>query len=191
MKSFFVVASVLLFFGFGTLCYGGIDSIFPSTYAHEPPAGIQSSFVTIGYESFNRDTMKVGETLIVKGTITNHVNRDLKGVITLFSESTEEGHRWEIVAKNPSGATLDIPGDTTTEYSIHAKPLEAGTYHIHTQLNVIQVGIGLGSGQTVTVEEKTVEDSVSETDFGYYHIVAIIILIVMGTYLVKKLKQKQ
>jgi hypothetical protein len=35
---------------------------------------------------------------------------------------------------------------------LSAKALEAGVYHVHTQLNVAKVGPGLGPGQTVVVE---------------------------------------
>jgi len=39
----------------------------------------------------------------------------------------------------------------TVPYSITAKALEPGIYHVHTQLNIEHVGPGLGPGQTVQV----------------------------------------
>ena len=48
--------------------------------------------------------------------------------------------------------TFDVPGNSVVEYSLSAKALEAGVYHVHTQLNVDKVGPGLGPGQTVVVE---------------------------------------
>ena len=45
-----------------------------------------------------------------------------------------------------------IRDSSVTNYAITAKALEPGVYHVHTQLNVANVGPGLGPGTTVVVE---------------------------------------
>jgi len=57
-----------------------------------------------------------------------------------------------MLAKDPPGNVFDIAGNAVVDYSLSAKALEAGVYHVHTQLNVEKVGPGLGPGQTVVVE---------------------------------------
>ena len=61
-----------------------------------------------------------------------------------------------MLARDPPGNVFDIPGNSVIDYSLSAKALEAGVYHVHTQLNVAQVGPGLGPGQTVVVIEDLV-----------------------------------
>ena len=68
------------------------------------------------------------------------------------AESTNSGNRWEIMARDPPGVVFQIPGNSITNYAITAKALEPGVYHVHTQLNVANVGPGLGPGTTVVVE---------------------------------------
>ena len=72
---------------------------------------------------------------------------------SIFSESTNAGNRWEMLARDPPGNVFDIPGNAVIDYSLSAKALEAGVYHVHTQLNVASDRPGLGPGQTVVVEE--------------------------------------
>ena len=57
-----------------------------------------------------------------------------------------------MLARDPPGNVFDIEGNSSLEYSLSAKALEEGVYHVHTQLNVASVGPGLGPGQTVVVE---------------------------------------
>jgi methane/ammonia monooxygenase subunit B len=71
--------------------------------------------------------------------------------MSLFSESTNAGNRWEFVSRDPPGNIIDIPAQGTLPYSITAKALEPGIYHVHTQLNLEHIGPGLGPGQTIQV----------------------------------------
>ena len=79
------------------------------------------------------------------------VNRPLRGWLSLFSESTNAGNRWEFIARDPPGNIIDIPAQAKIPYRLEAKALEPGVYHVHTQLNIASVGPGLGPGQTVQV----------------------------------------
>jgi methane/ammonia monooxygenase subunit B len=56
------------------------------------------------------------------------------------------------MARDPPGVVFIIPGNDVTPYAVTAKALEPGVYHVHTQLNVANVGPGLGPGTTVVVE---------------------------------------
>jgi len=56
------------------------------------------------------------------------------------------------MARDPPGVVFEIPGNSITPYAITAKALEPGVYHVHTQLNVANVGPGLGPGTTVVVD---------------------------------------
>jgi len=75
----------------------------------------------------------------------------MRGWISLFSESTNAGNRWEFVSRDPPGNIIEIQPQETVPYQIEAKALEPGIYHVHTQLNLANVGPGLGPGQTVQV----------------------------------------
>jgi methane/ammonia monooxygenase subunit B len=55
------------------------------------------------------------------------------------------------MSRDPPGNIFDIPAGATVPYSVTVKALEAGTYHVHTQLNIEHIGPGLGPGQTVVV----------------------------------------
>ena len=59
------------------------------------------------------------------------------------------------MARDPPGVVFVIGGNSVTPYAITAKALEPGVYHVHTQLNVANVGPGLGPGTTVVVEGET------------------------------------
>ena len=120
--------------------------------AHGVQAQLQSRFIKIEDETFNRQSLATGETLTMSGKLVSLVERDQRGWVSLFSESTNSGNRWEIMARDPPGVVFAIPGNAITPYKVTAKALEPGVYHVHTQLNVDKVGPGLGPGQTVVVE---------------------------------------
>ena len=134
----------------GTLGFNWVETIIPTADAHGVQAQLQSRFIRIEDETFNRQSLQTGETLTLQGTLVSLVERDLRGWLSIFSESTNAGNRWEMLARDPPGNVFDIPGNSVIEYSLSAKALEAGVYHVHTQLNVAKVGPGLGPGQTVS-----------------------------------------
>ena len=107
--------------------------------------------------------------MTLQGTLVSLVERDLRGWLSIFSESTNAGNRWEMLARDPPGNVFDMPGNSVIDYSLSAKALEAGVYHVHTQLNVAKVGPGLGPGQTVVVEG----DYYTQTNSIYEHRIPI------------------
>ena len=129
-----------------------ITFAFESASAHGVQAQLQSRFVRIEDEAFSDNTLNTGDQLTVTGTLHSLVNRDLRAWLSLFSESSNAGNRWEFLSRDPPGNIFDIPAGETIPYSITVKALEPGTYHVHTQLNVEHVGPGLGRGQTVNVQ---------------------------------------
>ncbi|HEY7110406.1 MAG TPA: methane monooxygenase/ammonia monooxygenase subunit B [Nitrososphaeraceae archaeon] len=128
-----------------------IATIAPQVEGHGVQAQLQSRFVRIQDETFSAQTLNTGDTLTVSGTLQSLVNRPLRAWLSLFSESTNAGNRWEFQTRDPPGNIFEIPAQGTVPYSIAAKALEPGIYHVHTQLNVEHVGPGLGPGQTVQV----------------------------------------
>ena len=133
--------------------YGpNLANIVQTAEAHGVQAQLQSRFIQITDESLSRQSLSTGETLVLTGTLVSLVERDQRGWISLFSESTNYGNRCEIMARDPPGVVINIPGNSITNYAITAKALEPGVYHVHTQLNVANVGPGLGPGSTVVVE---------------------------------------
>ena len=128
-----------------------ISYIVPSASAHGVQAQLQSRFVRIDNDQFSDQTLRTGEDLTVTGELTSLVNRPLRAWLSLFSESSNAGNRWEFLARDPPGNIFDIPPGATIPYSITVRALEPGTYHVHTQLNVEHVGPGLGRGATVSV----------------------------------------
>ena len=136
----------------GTLGFDWADTLVPSAEAHGVQEQIQSRFVRIENETFNRQSLQTGEILTVQGQLVSLVERDLRGWISIFSESANGGNRWEIMARDPPGDVFDIAGNSVIPYSISALTPDEGVYHVHTQINVESVGPGLGPGQTVVVE---------------------------------------
>ena len=128
-----------------------VASIAPRVEAHGVQAQLQSRFVRIQDETFSAQTLNTGDSITVSGTLQSLVNRPLRGWLSLFSESTNAGNRWEFISRDPPENIMDIPAQGTVPYSITAKALEPGIYHVHTQLNLEHIGPGLGPGQTVQV----------------------------------------
>jgi len=155
----------------GTLGFNWVESILPTADAHGVQAQLQSRFIRIEDETFNRQSLQTGETLTLQGTLVSLVERDLRGWLSIFSESTNAGNRWEMLARDPPGNVFDISGNAVIEYSLSAKALEAGVYHVHTQLNVANVGPGLGPGQTVVVEGEPIIKPIPYTNIAYQSII--------------------
>ena len=133
--------------------YGpNVANMVQTAEAHGVQAQLQSRFIQITDESISRQSLSTGETLVLTGTLVSLVERDQRGWISLFSESTNSGNRGEIMARDPPGVVINIPGNSIINYAITAKALEPGVYHVHTQLNVANVGPGLGPGSTVVVD---------------------------------------
>ena len=128
-----------------------IIAVSQTVEGHGVQAQLQSRFVRIQDEAFSTQTLNTGDQMTVTGTLQSLVNKPLRAWLSLFSESTNAGNRWEFIARDPPGNIFDIPPQGTVPYSITAKALEPGIYHVHTQLNIEHVGPGLGPGQTVQV----------------------------------------
>lgn len=128
-----------------------IIAMTQTAQGHGVQAQLQSRFVRIQDEAFSTQTLNTGDQMTVTGTLQSLVNKPLRAWLSLFSESTNAGNRWEFIARDPPGNIFDIPPQGTVPYSITAKALEPGIYHVHTQLNIEHVGPGLGPGQTVQV----------------------------------------
>jgi len=154
--------------------YGpNIAEILLPAEAHGVQAQLQSRFIKIEDEAITRQSLSTGETLTLSGKLVSLVERDNRGWISLFSESTNSGNRWEIMARDPPGVVFQIPGNSITNYAITAKALEPGVYHVHTQLNVANVGPGLGPGTTVVVEGEAI---IKPIPYGMLAYQSIIIL---------------
>ena len=148
-----------------------ISYILPSASAHGVQAQLQSRFVRIDNEQFSDQTLNTGEELTVTGELTSLVNRPLRAWLSLFSESSNAGNRWEFLARDPPGNIFDIPPGATIPYSITVRALEPGTYHVHTQLNVESVGPGLGRGATVSVTGEAILKPVPYSNIIYQCII--------------------
>jgi len=128
-----------------------IMAVSQTVEGHGVQAQLQSRFVRIQDEAFSAQTLNAGQQLVVTGTLQSLVNKPLRAWLSLFSESTNAGNRWEFISRDPPGNIFDIPPQGTVPYSITARALEPGVYHVHTQLNIEHVGPGLGPGQTVQI----------------------------------------
>ncbi len=152
-----------------------IIAVSQTVEGHGVQAQLQSRFVRIQDEAFSAQTLNTGEQLVVTGTLQSLVNKPLRAWLSLFSESTNAGNRWEFIAREPPGNIFDIPPQGTIPYSITARALEPGIYHVHTQLNIEHVGPGLGPGQTVQVSGQLIVKPVP-----YGNVVYQVILIGAG-----------
>ena len=166
-----IVIGLGLVLALGTVGFNWVESILPSAEAHGVQAQLQSRFVRIEDETFNRQSLETGEQICLSGKLVSLVERDLRAWISIFSESTNAGNRWEILARDPPGNVFDIGGNEVVTYSISAKALEPGVYHVHTQLNVQNVGPGLGPGQTVVVEGEFILKPIPYGNIAYQSII--------------------
>ncbi len=148
-----------------------ISYILPSASAHGVQAQLQSRFVQMENEQFSDQTLRTGEDLTVTGELTSLVNRPLRAWLSLFSESSNAGNRWEFLARDPPGNIFDIPPGATIPYSITVRALEPGTYHVHTQLNVESVGPGLARGATVSVTGEPILKPIPYSNIVYQCII--------------------
>ena len=155
----------------GTLGFNWIESILPTAEAHGVQAQLQSRFVRIEDESFNRQSLNTGEQLCLSGKFVSLIERDLRAWNSIFSESTNAGNRWEIQSRDPPGNVFDLDGNSVVPYQICAMALEPGVYHVHTQLNVATVGPGLGPGQTVVVDGDFIIKEIPYTNIAYQSII--------------------
>ena len=135
----------------GTASVLALIALIPNAQGHGVQAQLQSRFVRINNEAFSAQSVNTGDTIVVTGELQSLVNRDMRGWISLFSESTNAGNRWEFISRDPPGNIINIAPQETVPYRLEAKALEPGIYHVHTQLNLAGVGPGLGPGQTVQV----------------------------------------
>jgi methane/ammonia monooxygenase subunit B len=147
-----------------------IGQMIQQAEAHGVQAQLQSRFVRIEDETFSRQSLNTGETITVKGTLVSLIQRDLRGWLSVFSESTNAGNRWEFISRDPPGNVIDIPGNGVVDYTLVVKALEPGVYHMHTQLNVASIGPGLGPGQTVVVEGETILKPIPYANIAYQSI---------------------
>jgi methane/ammonia monooxygenase subunit B len=130
--------------------------IIPEADAHGVQAQLQSRFIRIEDETWSAQTLNTGDQLTVSGTLQSLVNRPLRGWLSVFSESVNAGNRWEFISRDPPGNVFEIPPQESIPYELTVRALEPGIYHVHTQLNVANVGPGLGPGQTVQVSGEAI-----------------------------------
>ncbi len=166
-----IVIALGVVLAMGTLGFNWIESILPTAEAHGVQAQLQSRFVRIEDESFNRQSLNTGEQLCLSGKFVSLVERDMRAWNSIFSESTNAGNRWEIQSRDPPGNVFDLEGNSVVPFQICAMALEPGVYHVHTQLNVANVGPGLGPGQTVVVDGDFIIKDIPYTNIAYQSII--------------------
>ena len=92
----------------GASMLASIIALLPMADGHGVQAQLQSRFVRINNEAFSAQSLNTGDTLVVTGELQSLVNRDMRGWISLFSESTNAGNRWEFVSRDPPGNILEL-----------------------------------------------------------------------------------
>lgn len=145
--------------------------LLENAWGHGVQAQLQSRFIRITDETFSAQTVETGEEIEIRGKLISLINRDARAWISVFSDSTNAGNRWEFVARDPPGNVFDIPANDEVDYVLRVKALEPGVYHLHTQLNVADIGPGLGHGATVVVEGEPIVKPVSTANVIYQSII--------------------
>ena len=148
-----------------------LSQLLQQAEAHGVQAQLQSRFIRIEDETWNKQSVVTGETVTVKGTLVSLVQRELRGWLSVFSESSNAGNRWEFMARDPPGNVFIIPANGIVDYELTVKALESGVYHLHTQLNVASIGPGLGPGSTVVVTGETIVKPIPWTNVAYQSII--------------------
>jgi len=183
---------VSILFLLGIVSLSWIGSAIPVADAHDvqlQPA--TSNVIIIENETFDREFMQTGETLTVQGTLLNIADRDIRGWISIFSESADTNNRWEILARDPPGMVFVVPKNSDVEYSLSAKVLEPGTYHIHTAFGIDKIGPVFGPGQTIVVQGEPVIKAIPFTNIAYQLLPIVLgsmIMIAIVYYLWRKIK---
>ena len=86
-----------------------------------------------------------------------------------------------MLARDPPDVVFEVQKTSVVEYSLSAKALEPGTYHIHTQFNVDKIGPVLGPGQTLVVQGEPIIKSIPFTNVAYQLIPIVIGSMIMIT----------
>ena len=183
---------VLTLIMLGIVSFSWIDHAIPIADAHDvqlQPA--TSNTIMIENETFDREFMQTGETLTVQGILVNIADSDIRGWASIFSESPDANNRWEILARDPPEIVLEIPKNSVVEYSLSAKALEPGTYHVHTAFGIDKVGAVFGPGQTIVVQGEPIIKAIPFTNIAYQLLPIIfgsIIMIAIVYYFRRKMK---
>ncbi|MEE8132845.1 MAG: methane monooxygenase/ammonia monooxygenase subunit B [Nitrososphaerales archaeon] len=149
---------------------GSATFMLENAWGHGVQAQLQSRFIRITDETFSTQTVETGEEIEVRGKLISLINRDSRAWLSVFSDSTNAGNRWEFMARDPPGNVFDIPANGEVDYALRIKALEPAVYHLHTQLNVANIGPGLGPGQTVVVTGEPIVKPVSTGSVIYQSI---------------------
>ena len=145
--------------------------VIENAWGHGVQAQLQSRFIRITDETFSAQTVQTGEIIEVRGKLVSLINRDSRAWLSVFSDSTNAGNRWEFMSRDPPGNVFDIPANGEIDYVLRIKALEPAVYHLHTQLNVANIGPGLGAGQTVVVSGEPIVKPVSTGNVIYQSII--------------------
>ena len=176
----------LVFWLFAILAWLSI----PTADAHE--IGFPgTSIFRITDETFDKYHIQTGEMLTIQGKITNNVEKDIRGWVSVFSESSNSDNRWEVLARDPPKTIFDVKSKSSVDYSITIKALVPGTYHIHTQFSVDKLGFQLGPGQTIVVEGDPLPVNMPYTTIAYDLapiVIGILIFVAVIFYLKRKRK---
>ena len=137
-----IILGISVVLATGTSGFDWMETLFPPAEAHGVQAQLQSRFVIIQNETFDRQSLQTGETLTVSGQLVSLVERDLWGwasicwqqhgpvcrdvaverdlqsLVSIFSELANEGNRWEIIAMDPPSKVLDIEGNSLTQLKL-------------------------------------------------------------------------
>ena len=171
------ISTLLLF---GIFSFSWIDFTIPMVDAHNiQPQPSTRNTIMIENETFDIKFMQTGETFTVQGILVNIADRDIRGWASIFSESTGTNNRWEILARDPPDTVFEVPRNSVVEYSLSAKALEPGTYHIHTAFGIDQVGSVFGPGQTIVVQGDPFITHIPFTNIAYQ-----LVPIVVGSVIV-------
>ena len=159
---------VSILFLLGIVSFSWIDSAIPIADAHDVQLQLATgNAIIIENETFDRESMQTGETLTIQGILVNIADRDIRGWISIFSESASTNNRWEMLARDPPDTVFEVPKNSAVEYSLSAKALEPDTYHIHTAFGIDKVGPVFGPGQTIVVQGDPIITHVPFTNIAY------------------------
>ena len=110
--------------------------VIPEADAHGVQAQLQSRFIRIEDETWSAQTLNTGDELTVTGHLQSLVNRPLRAWLSVFSESTNAGNRWEFMSRDPPGNVFEIPPHKEHPIRDDSQGTRTGIYHVHTQLNM-------------------------------------------------------
>src|SRR5438309_3200976 len=106
--------------------------------------GFQLRFGRLDDVSLSKQSIQTGETITITGKIVYMQQHHTQGWLTIHSDPGPYG-RWTTISMQPSEHLIDIPGNSVIPFSITARALQPGTYHLSPEIYLVGIEPAMSS----------------------------------------------